>query len=118
MINFSTLSFLKYLWNKPNWEIDRFVREFIRVCLDLVETSTGYDYISSVNEKSEEVVFSGVTTLLALGSFFLLPMEAMRTFGIVLFIAIFYAIVGALVFSPLLLRMWGPKEVPGAEEKG
>ena len=73
-------------------------------------------YNVTMGSTGKEVVLSGVTTLLALGSFFLLPMEAMRTFGIVLFIAIFYAIVGALVFSPLLLRMWGPSKPSGGSE--
>ncbi|UCC92796.1 MAG: MMPL family transporter [Thermoplasmata archaeon] len=73
-------------------------------------------YNVTMGSTGREIVFSGVTTLLALGSFFLLPMEAMRTFGIVLFIAVFYAVVGALVFTPLMMRMWGPKEVP--EGKG
>jgi predicted RND superfamily exporter protein len=67
-------------------------------------------YNITMGSTGREIVFSGVTTLLALGSFFLIPMESMRIFGIVLFIAIAYAVVGALVFTPLLLRMWGPKE--------
>jgi predicted RND superfamily exporter protein len=75
-------------------------------------------YNITMGSTGREIVFSGVTTLLALGSFFLLPMEAMRTFGIVLFIAVFYAVVGALVFTPLMLRMWGPKEGPVEEVKG
>jgi predicted RND superfamily exporter protein len=75
-------------------------------------------YNITMGSTGREIVFSGVTTLLALGSFFLLPMEAMRTFGIVMFIAVFYAVVGALVFTPLMLRMWGPKEgKEGKEEK-
>jgi predicted RND superfamily exporter protein len=69
-------------------------------------------YHITMGSTGREIVFSGVTTLLALGSFFLLPMEAMRTFGFVLFTAVFYAVVGALVFTPLMLRMWGPKEEP------
>jgi predicted RND superfamily exporter protein len=60
-----------------------------------------------------EIVFSGVTTLLALGTFFLLPMEAMRLFGIVLFIAIFYAMVGALVLVPLMMRFWSAHRSKG-----
>ena len=78
------------------------------------ETDQGHDlrgvYNITMGSTGREIVFSGVTTLLALGSFLLLPMEAMRTFGIVLFIAIFYAVVGALVFTPLMMRFWGPKK--------
>jgi predicted RND superfamily exporter protein len=72
-------------------------------------------YNVTMGSTGREIVFSGVTSLLAMGSFFLIPMESMRIFGIVLFIAIFYAVVGALVFTPLMLRMWGPKEGPGEE---
>ncbi len=75
-------------------------------------------YNITMGSTGREIVFSGVTTLLALGSFFLLPMEAMRTFGIVLFVAVFYAVVGALVFTPLMLRMWGPKEGPEGKDSG
>ncbi len=75
-------------------------------------------YNITMGSTGREIVFSGVTTLLALGSFFLLPMEAMRTFGIVLFVAVFYAVVGALIFTPLMLRMWGPKEGPTEGAKG
>jgi len=75
-------------------------------------------YNITMGSTGREIVFSGVTTLLALGSFLLLPMEAMRTFGIVMFIAVFYAIIGALVFTPLMLRMWGPKEEPASSDKG
>jgi predicted RND superfamily exporter protein len=70
-------------------------------------------YNITMGSTGREVVFSGVTTLLALGTFFLLPMESMRVFGIVLFIAIFYAMLGALVLTPLMLRFWSPKAVPG-----
>jgi predicted RND superfamily exporter protein len=71
-------------------------------------------YNITLGSTGREIVFSGATTLLALGTFFLLPMEAMRVFGIVLFIAVFYAMVGALVLTPLMLRFWGPK---AAKEK-
>lgn len=67
-------------------------------------------YNITLGSTGREVVFSGITTLLALGTFFLLPMEAMRTFGLMMFIAIFYSTVGALVLTPLMLRYWGPKE--------
>jgi predicted RND superfamily exporter protein len=76
-------------------------------------------YNITMGSTGREIVFSGVTTLLALGTFFLLPMEAMRTFGTVLFIAIFYAMMGALVLTPLMLRFWNPKEMqegPGMVE--
>lgn len=86
------------------------------------ETDQGHDlrgvYNIAMGSTGREVVFSGVTTLLAMGSFFLIPMESMRIFGIVLFIAIFYAIVGALVFTPLMLRYWGPKERVGGAPPG
>ncbi len=72
--------------------------------------SQGTVYNITLGSTGREVVFSGVTTLLALGTFFLLPMEAMRMFGLVMFIAIFYSIVGALVLTPLMLRFWKPKE--------
>ncbi len=72
-------------------------------------------YNITMGSTGREIVFSGVTTLLALGAFFLLPMEAMRTFGIVLFIAILYAMLGALVLSPLMLRFWKAQR-PAAEE--
>jgi predicted RND superfamily exporter protein len=86
------------------------------------ETDQGQDlrsvYNITLGSTGREIVFSGMTTLLALGSFFLMPMEAMRTFGIVLFIAVFYAVVGALVFTPLMMRMWGPKkEASGSTEE-
>ena len=45
---------------------------------------------------------------------FLLPQEAMLTFGLVLFIAIFYAMMGALVLTPLMMRFWGGRRL--AEE--
>jgi predicted RND superfamily exporter protein len=67
-------------------------------------------YNITIGSTGREVVFSGITTLLALGTFFLLPMEAMRTFGLMMFIAIFYSILGALLLTPLMLRFWGPKE--------
>ncbi|MCK5254123.1 MAG: MMPL family transporter, partial [Thermoplasmata archaeon] len=67
-------------------------------------------YNITLGSTGREVVFSGITTLLALGTFFMLPMEAMRMFGMVMFIAIFYSIMGALVLTPLMLRYWGPKD--------
>ncbi len=86
------------------------------------ETDSGHPmstvYNITMGSTGREIVFSGVTTLLALGSFFLIPMESMRIFGIVLFIAVFYAVVGALVFTPLMLRMWGPKEGPAEGDEG
>ena len=75
-------------------------------------------YNVTLGSTGREVVFSGITTLLALGAFFLLPMEAMRMFGLVMFIAILYSIVGALVLTPLMLRFWGPKEVVEGTDQG
>ncbi len=72
-------------------------------------TSLHSVYNITMGSTGREIVFSGVTTLLALGTFFLLPMETMRVFGIVLFISIFYAMVGALVLTPLMLKLWVPK---------
>jgi predicted RND superfamily exporter protein len=72
--------------------------------------STERVYNITMGSTGREIVFSGATTLLALGTFFLLPMEAMRLFGIVLFIAILYSIIGALVLVPLMMRFWGGKE--------
>ena len=57
MIQFTTLSFLKHHWNRATWELDRFVREFIRICIDIAVTSYGYEFVASINEKSEEVRF-------------------------------------------------------------
>ena len=73
-------------------------------------------YNITLGSTGREVVFSGITTLLALGTFFLLPMEAMRMFGLVMFIAIFYSIMGALVLTPLMLRYWGPREAKEGPE--
>ena len=57
MIQFSTLSFLKHHWNRATWELDRWVREFIRICIDIAVTSDGYEFVATINEKSEEVKF-------------------------------------------------------------
>ncbi len=37
-------------------------------------------------------------------------------FGLVMFIAIFYSIMGALVLTPLMLRYWGPREAKEGPE--
>ena len=75
-------------------------------------------YSITMGSTGREIVFSGVTTLLALGSYSRIPFVFMRIFGIVLFIAVLYAVVGALVFTPLMLRMWGPREGLVEEVKG
>jgi predicted RND superfamily exporter protein len=80
------------------------------------ETGEGFSqkgvYNITLGSTGREIVFSGITTLLALGAFFLLPMEAMRMFGLVMFIAIFFSVVGALVLTPLMLKFWKLKPKP------
>ncbi len=44
--------------------------------------------------------------------------EGLAVVGLVMFIAIFYSIVGALVLTPLMLRFWGPKGAPEGTDQG
>jgi len=56
MISFSIMSFLKHLWRCGEMELDRFIREFIRVSV-VLNPESGPTYVPSMNKKSEEIEF-------------------------------------------------------------
>jgi len=74
-------------------------------------------YNITMGSTGKEIVFSGLTTVLAFGSFILLPMPAMRLFGLVMFISILYAMIGALVLTPLMLKFWSERSENKGERK-
>lgn len=79
------------------------------------EKSSVQCYIISMRSTGKELLFSALTTLSAFITFYLMPMEVMKQFGIVMVLAITFSFLAAVFMMPLLIRFWHRGDQPVKE---